>query len=130
MKKEQETPSEITFQTKAAYLEEILGSKLTAYIGGVKETRIIRNWVLGNLLPSEAETKRLNAAYDWTQYLDRNEIPNSEIQLLAMGTMTWYGENEESNPARLFRNIDTAETPEKEIKRVMANAKHYVAFQY
>lgn len=52
------TPAEM-----AAELREILGPRLTAYIGSVRETRAVREWADGVRTPSEATVERLRLAF-------------------------------------------------------------------
>lgn len=44
-------------------LRDILGAKLVAYLGSVKETRAVRQWVDGDRQPSEETIHRLRFAY-------------------------------------------------------------------
>ena len=44
-------------------LREILGLKLCAYLGSVKETRAVNEWAEGSREPSEAVQRRLRLAY-------------------------------------------------------------------
>lgn len=43
-------------------LRGLLGNRLVAYIGGVKETRAVRQWAEGERAPSEAVQQRLRHA--------------------------------------------------------------------
>lgn len=45
------------------HLRDILGAKLVAYIGSVKETRAVRQWADGERTPSAEVMKRLRYAY-------------------------------------------------------------------
>lgn len=44
-------------------LRDILGAKLVAYLGSVKETRAVRQWVDGDRQPSAETIHRLRFAY-------------------------------------------------------------------
>ena len=45
-------------------LREILGARLVAYLGGVKETRTVREWADGKRAPSsDSVRRRLRDAY-------------------------------------------------------------------
>ena len=44
-------------------LRDILGAKLVAYLGSVKETRAVRQWADGERHPSEQTMHRLRTAY-------------------------------------------------------------------
>jgi hypothetical protein len=47
----------------ATDLREILGAPLVAYIGGVRETRAVRQWAEGTRQPQPAVVERLRLAY-------------------------------------------------------------------
>jgi hypothetical protein len=44
-------------------LQDLLGAKLVAYIGSVKETRAVRQWADGERKPSTDVMRRLRTAY-------------------------------------------------------------------
>ena len=44
-------------------LTEILGAQLVAYIGSVKETRAVREWIAGTRVPRGDAAQRLRLAY-------------------------------------------------------------------
>lgn len=46
----------------AAYLQEVLGSKLTAYIAGAEDSKSVSRWVRGTA-PREDSERRLRTAY-------------------------------------------------------------------
>jgi hypothetical protein len=50
------------FDQVAAGLRELLGAKLTAYLGSVGETRAVNQWAAGEREPSEAVQLRLRLA--------------------------------------------------------------------
>jgi hypothetical protein len=50
------------FDQVAASLRELLGAKLTAYLGSVGETRAVNQWAAGEREPSEAVQLRLRLA--------------------------------------------------------------------
>jgi hypothetical protein len=50
------------FDQVAASLRELLGAKLTAYLGSVAETRAVNHWASGEREPSEAVQLRLRLA--------------------------------------------------------------------
>jgi hypothetical protein len=50
------------FDRVAARLRELLGAKLTAYLGSVGETRAVNQWAAGEREPSEAVQLRLRLA--------------------------------------------------------------------
>ena len=50
------------FDEVAAQLSELLGRKLVAYIGAVKETRAVNQWAAGNREPGSETQLRLRLA--------------------------------------------------------------------
>lgn len=50
------------FDQVAASMRELLGAKLTAYLGSVGETRAVNQWAAGEREPSEAVQLRLRLA--------------------------------------------------------------------
>ncbi len=44
-------------------LTDILGAQLVAYIGSVKETRAVREWIAGTRVPRGDASQRLRFAY-------------------------------------------------------------------
>lgn len=101
-------------------LRGFLGARLVAYLGGVKETRAVREWIEGAREPgSEAVKQRLRDAYYIAAVLAEREAP---------GVMqTWFtGMNPELGdraPARLLRDGD----PEQSVPQVLAAARAFVA---
>jgi hypothetical protein len=85
-----------------AGLRELLGAKLVAYIGSVKETRAVRQWADGDRVPSNEVLQRLRMAYRVAALLRQKDS--------AAVVQTWFqGMNprlEDVAPARLFREGD------------------------
>jgi hypothetical protein len=51
-------------------LRDLLGAKLVAYLGGVKETRAVRQWAEGTRVVSgEEDLRRLRVAYKRRSWL-------------------------------------------------------------
>ena len=66
-----------------AELSQILGLKLTAYLGSVKETRAVSEWAAGRREPSEATQRRLRLALqvaDAIARIDGNEVTRAWFQ--------------------------------------------------
>lgn len=101
-------------------LREILGAKLVAYVGEVKETRAVREWAEEQRVPSDAVQQRLRTAYAAAVMLaeryDRSTVSS------------WFqGMNpqlEDVSPARLLREQgnDVAGP------QIVAAAKAFLAF--
>lgn len=80
-------------------LRSILGARLCAYIGAVKETRAVNEWVEGSREPSERTQRRLRLALQIAQTIA--DVDGPEV------TRAWFqGLNpqlEDQSPARLLR---------------------------
>jgi hypothetical protein len=81
-------------------LRELLGAKLVAYLGGVKETRAVRQWAEGSReIGSEQDVARLRLAYQVAWLLGERDVPAV--------TQAWFqGLNPalaDRSPARLLR---------------------------
>lgn len=53
----------LPFGELVSRLRDILGVRLVAYMGGVKSTRPVSEWVAGQARPGEVERERLQHAY-------------------------------------------------------------------
>lgn len=86
-------------------LRDLLGARLVAYIGGVQETRAVRQWAEGERAPSAAVLLRLRAAYQVAALL-RSKDATAVVQ-------TWFqGMNPQLDdvaPARVLREGELAE---------------------
>jgi hypothetical protein len=54
-------------------LAAILGKKLTAYIGGVKDTRVIERWMQGGVEPYRDADQRVRLAYQIAKTLSEHD---------------------------------------------------------
>ena len=103
-----------------AGLRETLGAKLVAYLGGVRETRAVREWADGVRTPSAEVIQRLRSAFYVMALLRDREAPAT--------VASWFqGMNPELgdiSPARMLRDqdLDTAGPA------VLAAARSFVAF--
>jgi hypothetical protein len=99
-------------------LREILGARLVAYIGSVRETRAVREWAEGTRAPKGDTTERLRLAYLVAK--DINDTDGSEI------TQAWFqGLNPllgDISPARLLREGDI----ETDGRRIIAAKRYFV----
>ena len=57
------------------YLVGLIGRKLTAYVGGVRDVRAVDRWMNGSELHGDAE-QRLRFAYQLVRMLAERENPN------------------------------------------------------
>lgn len=101
-------------------LRELLGAKLVAYLGGVKETRAVRQWADGEReISNRIVAQRLRIAYRAARLI--TERDSREV------AQTWFqGLNpllEDRSPARLLRDGDLDETG----REVLAAARTFAA---
>ena len=100
-----ERATRATFSEVLTLLREILGARLCAYLGSVKETRAVNEWAAGTREPSEATQQRLRVALRVA--LAIADVDSPEI------TRAWFqGLNpqlDERSPARLLREGDLDE---------------------
>lgn len=61
------------FSEIVAEVAEILGKKLTAYIGGVKDTRVIDRWIQGGVDPYKDADQRIRLAFQIAKTLDEHD---------------------------------------------------------
>ncbi|MBZ5580617.1 MAG: DUF2384 domain-containing protein [Acidobacteriia bacterium] len=94
-------------------LAEILGKKLTAYIGGVKDTRVVERWMEDGVEPYRDADRRIRLAYQIAKTLSEHDS--------ARVVQAWFTglnpELQDRSPIRLLKEED----PEK-IGRELLNA--------
>lgn len=95
----------------------LLGTRLVAYIGSVKETRAVRQWVAKERAPSRHVIKLLRDAYQIARLLSEANSPGV--------VQAWFqGMNpllDDVPPARLLRESETDEAAH----RVLAAARAF-----
>lgn len=100
-----------SFPEVVAALREILGLKLCAYLGSVKETRAVNEWAEGDREPSDAVQRRLRLAFQVAEAIA--EVDGAEV------ARAWFqGLNpqlDDRSPARLLREGDIDEVGPKVI---------------
>ena len=64
-----------TFSEIVAEVAAILGKKLTAYIGGVKDTRVIERWMQGGVDPYKDADQRIRLAFQIAKTLSDHDSP-------------------------------------------------------
>ena len=79
-------------------LVEIVGRKLTAYIGGVKDERAVDRWTAGGAIYGDAES-RLRFAFQVARALSEHDSP-TVVQAWLMGVNPELGDRV---PLRLMR---------------------------
>lgn len=94
-----------TFPEVAAELRTLLGPRLTAYLGSVRETRAVHQWADGVREPSEAVQQRLRLALQVAAMLSEAESPR-----IAQAWMQGLNPQlDDRSPARLIREADPQE---------------------
>ncbi len=85
-------------------LVPILGKKLTAYIAGVKDTRVIERWMQGGIEPYRDADQRIRLAYQIAKTLSEHES--------ARVVQAWFTglnpELEDRAPIRLLKEEEVA----------------------
>lgn len=101
-------------------LREILGARLVAYLGDVKETRAVREWADGVREPqSEGVRLRLRDAYQIAALLSEREAP-AVVQTWFLGMNPQLSDR---SPARLLRDGAS----EQSAAEVLAAARSFIA---
>lgn len=94
------------FPEVARELRELLGARLVAYIGGVQETRAVRQWAEGGRAPGASDQQRLRIALQVALVIAEADGP--EV------AQAWFqGLNpqlDDRSPARMLRDGDLEET--------------------
>jgi hypothetical protein len=94
-----------TFPEVVAALRELLGPRLVAYLGAVRETRAVHQWADGTREPSDAVQQRLRVALQVAAMLTEAESPR-----VAQAWMQGLNPQlEDRSPARLLREGDVQE---------------------
>lgn len=98
-------------------LRSILGAPLVAYIGGVRETRAVREWAEGSRRPSAAVVERLRLAYRAARLLERRES-RGVVQAWFQGLNPQL---QDESPAKVIREGD----PESMGATVLSAARNF-----
>ena len=83
-------------------LVAILGKKLTAYVGGVKDTRVVERWIQGGVEPYRDATRRIRLAYQIAKTLSEHDS-GRVVQAWFMGLNP---ELQDRTPIRLLKEED------------------------
>jgi len=70
-------PGQVPFAEIVAELVPILGKKRTAYIGGVKDTRVAERWMQGGTEPYRDADLRIRLAYRIAKTLSERSLSGS-----------------------------------------------------
>lgn len=100
-----EDPIDVDDAELVRLVRDILGARLTAYVAGVQETRIVRAWADRTAKPSDGVAQRLRIAYRIAAQIE--DCEGSAV------TQAWFmgmnPELDDQSPARILRagNVDT-----------------------
>ena len=100
-------------------LRDLLGAKLVAYLGSVKETRAVRQWADGERKPSSEVMARLRHAYHVAALLAERDS-RGVVQAWFQGMNPQL---DDSPPARLLREGQSADSA----PAVLAAARAFAA---
>ena len=105
----------------AGELRTLLGAKLVAYLGGVKETRAVRQWVEGSRQIAGADNqRRLRLAYQAAKLIAERDDPGV-VQAWFQGLNPALADR---SPAQLLRVGDMDDVG----PQVLAAARQFAAF--
>jgi hypothetical protein len=94
-----------TFPEVAGALRELLGPRLVAYLGAVRETRAVHQWAEGARTPSDAVQQRLRVALQVASMVAEVEGPRiAQAWLQGLNPQL-----DDRSPARLLREGDLQE---------------------
>jgi hypothetical protein len=94
-----------TFPEVVAQLRELVGPRLVAYLGSVRETRAVHQWADATREPSDAVQQRLRLALQVAAMLSEPESPR-----IAQAWMQGLNPQlDDRSPARLIREADPQE---------------------
>jgi hypothetical protein len=99
-------------------LRDILGAKLVAYIGAVRETRAVREWAEGARAPKGDTTDRLRLAFQVAKAIADSD-GRETAQAWFQGLNPLLGD---VSPARLIRDGDL----ETDGRKVIAAQRHFL----
>jgi hypothetical protein len=94
-----------TFPEVVGALRELLGPRLVAYLGSVRETRAVHQWAEGARAPSDAVQQRLRVALQVASMVSEVEGPRiAQAWLQGLNPQL-----EDRSPARLLREGELQE---------------------
>jgi hypothetical protein len=94
-----------TFPEVVQALRDVLGPRLVAYLGSVRETRAVHQWADASREPSDAVQQRLRVALQVAAMLSEQESPR-----IAQAWMQGLNPQlDDRSPARLLREGDLDE---------------------
>lgn len=101
-----------------AYLREVLTPRLTALLGGVRETRATREWAEGLREPSAATQARLRVAAQVAKIVETSfDAPTAQSWIQGMDPML-----DDQSPLWVLRHAEN----EDDLRRVLQSARRFV----
>jgi len=103
----------------AAFLQETLGQKLTAYLAGLKDPKVVGLWAQGKATPRDLAAFRLRCAYEAALMLVK-AYGNETAKSWFFGTNTRL---DDEAPAYLLRHVKVSE----DIRFIVPAARAFVS---
>ena len=108
---------ELSFPDLVGRLRDLVGARLVAYMGNVKNTRPVNEWVTGQRSPGADDVQRLRLAFQAARLL-RERYDATTIQSWMMGSNPALGDEA---PARYIRH----NPPVEAAREIMAAANSF-----
>ena len=107
-----------TLPDVVAYLRDVLTPKLTAVLGGVRETRATREWAEGVREPSAATQARLRTAAQVSRVVE-STFDRATVQSWMQGMDPML---DDRSPLWVLRHAET----EEDLRQVVLSARRFV----
>lgn len=108
---------ELSFPELVEHLRDLVGVRLVAYVGNVKNTRPVNEWATGQRSPGAEDMERLRLAFQAARLM-RERYDTATIQSWMMGSNPSLGYEAPARYIREQRAIDVA-------REVMAAANSF-----
>jgi len=108
-----------SFPEIVAELVRILGKKMTAYLGGVKETRVVERWINAGVEPYRDADRSIRLAYQIAKTLSDHD----SVRVVQAWFTGLNPELQDRSPIRLLREED----PEKVGPELLNAMRAYLA---
>ena len=118
----QQQKAALSLSEVARYLQEHLGQKLTAFLGGVGDPKTVGRWASGKIQPPFTREVRLRSAYD-AAHLIVDQIGDETARAWFLGTSSFL---DHMAPAVVLHD---AKTPE-ECRHIVPAAISFVEGAY
>lgn len=110
----------LEFPQLVGQLRALLGAQLVAYLGGVRETRAVRQWAAGEREPSAAVVQRLRLAYQVAGLIAESRNSPAILQAWFQGANPQL---EDRSPARVLREYPVDEVSPQVLSAARAFAR-------